>query len=127
VTGETVNAAARIEALNKRYNTTILASESTAKAGEHALSFRFIDEAEAPGHKEPLRLYEPLCRRMEMTDELERFLNLYNAGLDLWREGRSDAAYFKFQEALKLRPEDGPSRVWLRKCEEGSSVKGWHG
>ncbi|MDX1736694.1 MAG: adenylate/guanylate cyclase domain-containing protein, partial [Alphaproteobacteria bacterium] len=56
VHGDAVNTAARLESLNKQFNTRILISESTQKLAPE-FDFKKMDEVEIRGKEKPLSLY----------------------------------------------------------------------
>ena len=59
VIGDEVNIAARLEALNKEYGTSLIVSESTRdRAGAERFGFRLLDEARVRGRTTPTRIYE---------------------------------------------------------------------
>jgi adenylate cyclase len=59
VIGDEVNIAARLEALNKEYGTSLIVSESTRdRAGAERFAFRLLDEARVRGRTAPTRIYE---------------------------------------------------------------------
>jgi adenylate cyclase len=58
VLGDEVNIAARIETLNKLYQTTIMVSEQTRlKAGENRFVFNLVDEVQLRGRTTMTRIY----------------------------------------------------------------------
>ncbi len=56
--GDTVNLAARLEALNKKYGTVILASEDFVSHLSSQIETRYIEETQVPGRVEKVKLYE---------------------------------------------------------------------
>jgi len=62
VHGDTVNLAARLEALNKDLGTTILVSSRTAALLPETIRLRDLGAIEVRGFAEPLSVYEPLAR-----------------------------------------------------------------
>lgn len=59
VIGDEVNIAARLEALNKDYGTSIIVSEPTRdRAGPERFAFALLDEARVRGRTTPTRIYE---------------------------------------------------------------------
>lgn len=52
-----------------------------------------------------------------MDEKLKEILPIYNEGLHLYREKKFKEAIVKFQEAIRIRPEDGPSKLYLERCE----------
>ncbi len=65
VIGETVNMAARIENLNKRFHTTMLISEATCCELDNQIELRFVAETTVRGMSRPIRLFTPV---MEFID-----------------------------------------------------------
>ena len=45
----------------------------------------------------------------------EEMLKFYNTGLDAYKQRKWDEAITAFEEALKIRPEDGPSALYLER------------
>jgi len=59
VIGDEVNIAARLEALNKEYGTSIIVSEATRnRAGPERFAFALLDEARVRGRTAPTRIYQ---------------------------------------------------------------------
>ncbi|MDD5092591.1 MAG: adenylate/guanylate cyclase domain-containing protein [Candidatus Wallbacteria bacterium] len=56
--GDTVNLAARMEPLNKKYDTLIIVGEPTMKAAGNRFRFRHLDSVEVKGRKEAVDIYE---------------------------------------------------------------------
>lgn len=69
--GDTMNSGARIEDLNKQYDTqnNILISESTFLLAKERLLTNFVDDVVLRGKKESIRLYELLGLRTEVVPE----------------------------------------------------------
>lgn len=59
VHGDEVNIAARLEQLNKKYGTYILATEGTVQAAGAAVRFRRVDEVVVRGRASPTVIYTP--------------------------------------------------------------------
>lgn len=57
VHGDEVNIAARLEQLNKKYGTYLLASESAVRAAGSEFSFRRVDDVALRGRASPTRVY----------------------------------------------------------------------
>jgi adenylate cyclase len=57
VHGDEVNIAARLEQLNKKYDTYLLASESTVRAAGSGFPFKRVDEITVRGRAAPTRVY----------------------------------------------------------------------
>jgi adenylate cyclase len=51
-----------------------------------------------------------------MTSKISaELLEFYNKGLDAYKQRKWDEAITAFTEALKIRPEDGPSALYLER------------
>lgn len=53
-----------------------------------------------------------------LTKEQEELLKLYNEALVLYKERNWEGAREIFKKALKVVPEDGPSRLYIERCNE---------
>lgn len=52
-----------------------------------------------------------------MLDEtMRQVLELYNRGLELYKARQFAEAKTWFAKALELKPDDGPSRLYLERC-----------
>ena len=116
--GHAVNLAARLEGVNKQYGTWLLASEMTRNEAGDEFVFRMMDRVRVVGVTEPVRLFE----LVEMTDGIDQrtadVLGIYQEGLRAFEERDWDAALKKFEAALAIHAEDGPSQVYARRCRE---------
>ncbi|MBN2322346.1 MAG: tetratricopeptide repeat protein [Spirochaetes bacterium] len=45
-------------------------------------------------------------------------LELYNRGLELYKRMNFKEALASFQKALELEPSDGPTKLYISRCEE---------
>lgn len=54
---------------------------------------------------------------MIVSDNMEKVLALYNEGLLLYKTRKFQEAKSKFIEALQISPEDGPSKLYIERCE----------
>ena len=53
-----------------------------------------------------------------ITKQKEDLLKYYNQGLAAYKQKKWDEAIKAFNMALKIDPEDGPSRVYLQRSKE---------
>ncbi|MFP3947217.1 MAG: CHASE2 domain-containing protein [Longimicrobiales bacterium] len=113
--GDPVNLAARLEPANKTYGTGIMASELTlGHADESAYRLRELDLVAVKGRREPVRVFEVL----ELADhplptDLDEALDHFESGLRAYRNRDWSLASEYFSAALEIRPDDGPSRLYL--------------
>ena len=52
-----------------------------------------------------------------ITEELKNLLEYYNNGLSLYRQRKFNKALESFKKALEIRPEDGPSELYIDRCK----------
>jgi adenylate cyclase len=118
VLGDQVNLASRLEGLNKVYRTDILIGENTARAVEGRFLLREVDLVRVKGRKQAVRIYELIAKAgTAVAPELEKTLTAYAQGLQAYRDRSWNEGLALFNEALAVRPFDGPSREMLARCE----------
>ena len=109
--GDGVNIAARLESVNKVYNTDILLSENSRKYLDKSFKIREIDTVLVPGKDTPINIFELLENSIN-SDEL---INFYTLGLKAYREKLFDEAINCWKKCLQLNPNDAPSKVMLER------------
>lgn len=115
--GDSVNLCARLEGANKQYGTYSLISESTYKQAEEFIEVRELDILRVVGRSTPIKIYELLGKKGETEESLKKVLPLFNQGLKSYQNRKWAEAKGCFENALMTRPEDGPSKVYLERCE----------
>jgi adenylate cyclase len=110
--GNPVNAASRIEELNKHLSTSVLAS-STVVHGLDALVVRRLGRFVLAGKSEPVEIAEIRGRRDTVAEADVRLCQRFEAGLALFEAMDWPGAVKSFQEMALDHPEDGPSRYFL--------------
>jgi adenylate cyclase len=116
VIGDTVNLASRLEGLNKFYKTAIMASEATAMGCQDAVAFRELDLVAVKGKEKPVRVFEVVALKEDLSPELEARNREFARALELYRQGDYPAAEAGFAALLEKFPEDGPSETFLSRC-----------
>jgi len=129
VVGDHVNLGSRLEKLNREYGTNIMISEFTHQYLKDRFMCRELDIVRVRGRKEPVRIFE-LLGREEPFHGWSAFKGLFEKGLMAYRSQRWDEGIGEFGKALKLRPDDGPTKLYLRRCRllrEKSPSPRWDG
>jgi adenylate cyclase len=123
VIGDNVNIASRLETLNKIYGTEVIISESTMQKIGGRLMVRELDTVRVKGKRQDIKIFELI------DGDKVPFIELFEKGIHLYRKGHFDAAMLKFREALKINPEDKPSILFVKRCEDliKSPPKKWDG
>lgn len=130
VMGDAVNLARRLEPANKDYDTYICMGEGTYERAKHAIEARLLDKIIVKGKSKPVHIYELLGRKGQVPAQKMEVVSLYARGLNLHWECDWDGAMSAFEEALKLDPEDGPSRCMIARVREYKAnppESGWLG
>jgi adenylate cyclase len=130
VIGDTANLAARLERANRVYGTHVLVAESTAQAVRSQFQMRDIDTIFVKGKIETTRVFELMSAAGELSQELVRLRDCYDAARRNYLAQDWDTAEATFRECLKIRPNDGPSRVFLERVQalrRNPPGKDWNG
>jgi adenylate cyclase len=116
--GDSVNLASRLEGLNRLYGTRILVGESTRdKDAGREFIFRELDWIQVKGKLKPASIFELLGQHNEASD-LRELAEQFHAGLAFYRSRDWKQARAAFGGVLARWPTDGPSQVFLQRCEE---------
>ncbi len=54
---------------------------------------------------------------MKVGEDMVLVLEHYNRGLSLYKMKKFSDAIQEFEKALSIRPEDGPSKLYLDRCK----------
>ncbi len=117
VIGDTVNLASRLESANKIYGTRLIISGDTFEMAGSGIEARELDIVRVVGKTEPVRIFELLGLKGEISDALVKVRDLFQEGLARYRGGRFDEARESFEACLAIDPDDLPSRVFLSRLE----------
>ena len=134
IMGNNVNLASRLEGVNKAYGSWIMVSETTwlcADSGENKgrLVSRKLDYVRVINVKKPVRIYNILGLREEMSSEQIRAAELFNRGMELYLKGSDTPEKTKdikdikeakeyFIKAWNTYPEDKSSIVFIKRCND---------
>jgi len=122
--GDAVNLSSRLEGLNKEYGTHIIVNESTYAAAKDAgFLFRELDLIRVKGKLQPVTIYELFGHRLDLHREgvladAEARCRQFDEGRELYRQRRWGDAQGVFQAILGRWPNDGPSLVYFKRCQE---------
>jgi adenylate cyclase len=115
--GDAVNLAARLEGLNKEYSTRILISESTYITLQDAnMLVRELDLIRVKGKLLPVTIYEVVSN--QVTGDRAELVRLFTIAREAYKMRDWGKARDCFQDVLHQWPTDGPSRVFLARCDE---------
>jgi adenylate cyclase len=117
IMGDEVNLGSRLEGANKNYGTHIMISESTKMRVENDYVVRKLDYIRVKGKSEPIRVYELVGRKGQVSEIGMKLVNIYKKGIDLYVNRKFKEAYDAFKQALEIYPEDNPSKLYLQRCD----------
>jgi adenylate cyclase len=134
--GDTVNLSSRLEGLNKDYGTHILVNQSTyAAASGDGFVFRELDLIRVKGKLQPVMIYELMGRKSQLEargamEEVRTRMERFAAARALYQQRSWQQAQNAFQDVLNQWPDDGPSRMYWKRCQEylfDEPPSGWDG
>ena len=117
ILGDAVNLGARLEGLTKQYGVQTILSEYTRDAIEGYI-YRELDRVRVKGKKEPVTIFEPICKFIELSDTTKKQLNNYAEALNLYHSQSWDAAESLLKQLQSIDPECTLYRLYIRRIEE---------
>lgn len=117
VIGDTVNLGSRLEGLNKEYGSHIIVPKYTYEDVKDSFIFRHLDRVKVKGKAIPISIYELLGEKGD-GNGLKEVAEAFESGLDSYFLKQWDRAEKYFQDALRLRPGDGPSKAFLSRIDK---------
>ena len=122
--GDSVNLAARLEGINKQFNTYTIISATTLAAIGKAFPVRELSRVQVVGRKEPVTIYEPFLPRD--YDEVHESLVVFAKGLRCYYSGDFQKATSYFSE---IAANDPAANAYLNRIKllEKHPAKDWQG
>jgi len=118
VIGNRVNIAHRLEDANKYYGTSVLICSQTYERMKQRAQTREIDLIRVRGMETPVAIYEAMGHHTEEScPHREAVIGSFKEGLSRFRRREWSGAGRCFKEALAANPQDGPSRIYVERCE----------
>jgi adenylate cyclase len=118
IMGNAVNLAARLEGVNKQYNTGgILISEYTRDKIGDEFVLRGLSRVRVVGINTPLRLYELLEIREEAPRALLDMLTLWDRGFAAYESRDFPEALNLFKSIYQENEQDRVAKLYLDRCE----------
>lgn len=117
--GDAVNLGARLESANKIYDSNILISEDTRNMAGDGIIIRNLDRIRVKGRHQPVNIFELIALADDPIDHQTReALNLFQEAYQAYLERDWEQARKRLGQVLALRPEDGPTHLYLRRCKQ---------
>jgi class 3 adenylate cyclase len=114
--GTTVNLAARLEGVNKIFQTQIIISEASHELVKEAFICRELDYLRVKGKKEPTRIFELVAPRGRAQESNYHWIDDYHQALEAYRQGSWDKAITLFEALATGQWQDAASQALLERC-----------
>jgi adenylate cyclase len=129
VLGDAVNLSSRLESLTKFYGVDCLVGEGTIE-GINEYSFREIDRILVKGKEEPVNVFEPIGKIIDLSAEQLKELESYHSALALYRAQQWDDSEKVFKHLLSQSPNTRIYQLYLERITENrqrSLPSNWDG
>jgi adenylate cyclase len=131
IMGNAVNLAARLEGVNKQYDTNgILISEYTRDQIGDEFIIRPLSRVTVVGIPVPLRLYELLELKSDAPPELTAMIKVWEEAFKAYENKEFEKAKKIFAEVCQKKPEDLVAKLYLQRCEKYTAAPlpaNWNG
>jgi adenylate cyclase len=131
VIGDTVNLASRLEGTTKFYSCPVVICAKTHASLHDDYVSREIDSIRVKGKDRPIVIYEILdYHTPDSFPHLQEAIAHYNAGVSAYKTRNWQEAMQCFKECLDIKPADGPSKIYLQRCEyflQHPPTRNWDG
>jgi class 3 adenylate cyclase len=121
VIGESVNLAARIQDLTKRYHTFCLVSDASIEGlpERERYTSRVVGRVTVAGSQIPTTLYEVVDAEMRLPvrDAKLACLEGYERGVEAFYASNFDAAAVEFDACVRACPQDMPAKLYRADCD----------
>jgi adenylate cyclase len=118
ILGDPANTAARLEGLNKQLGTRVLAAQSVVRGLSSRILFRPLGSFRFLGKTEATPVVEILSRRSAAGPSEADLCERFSQALDVLRARQWFKAGELLASILEKRPNDGPSRFYLARCQQ---------
>lgn len=119
VIGDTVNATARVQNINKKFKTQIIITDETYQHIGKSFLVRPLDFIEVKGKKNKLKIYELVASlekdypAIQAQPKQIQLCTLFTEAYDLFQQQRGAEAKRAFEHILELFPDDEPTKIYL--------------
>jgi adenylate cyclase len=105
-------------------------SEMTLDKVGKEIEARYLDRIQVVGKEQPIKVFELLSRKGQLTSVQKEINETYNKGIDLFLKREWEKARTVFKSVLKISKEDGPSKTYIERCTtfiDKPPSKNWNG
>jgi class 3 adenylate cyclase/CHASE2 domain-containing sensor protein len=130
VIGDVANLAARLEPANKVFGTRLLVSGPTREVVQDLYEWRYVAELQVKGKQQTVPVFELVCRKGGLIDDLREYIDRFEQGVALYRQQRWDECIVQFMRILARRVDDLGASAYVDACQEKKLFPpsdGWNG
>ncbi len=117
IMGDAVNLASRLEGAGKQYGVVTMVAQDTYERAQMVIEARLLDALRVVGKEEPVKVYEILGRKGQVESARGEAAALFVRGYEMYAQQYWDEATAYFEAALKAYPDDGPSKIFIKRCQ----------
>ncbi len=128
--GDAVNLASRLEGANKFYETSAMISGTTYELAKDSVDVRKLDVIRVMGKSKAVPIFELMGKKGTLPERIYEMLQKYNEGMEYFLSRDWKQAKILFKQALKVVDDDGPSKVYIERCDnfaKNPPPRGWDG
>ncbi len=114
IMGDTVNLAHRLQEINRQYGTHLILSSATRDLAGPGLVMRELDRVQVRGRQQPVTIVE--LAWAAPGEDAPLWLSSFEEGRAAYLARDWLEASRHFEEVIRLKPEDGPATLYLRRC-----------
>jgi len=114
IMGDTVNLTHRLQEVNRHYGTRLILSEATRTLAGESFLMRELDQVQVRGRVQPVTIFELVWSAPGEPTPL--WLSSFQEGRAAYLRRDWRQAVLYFEEVIRLKPEDGPATMYLRRC-----------
>ena len=118
VIGDEVNLASRLEGANKYFGTHLMASEAVYSGAKDKVEARELGQVRVVGKAIPIRVFELLAKKGELSESAKKALDSYNEGIASYRQRKFEDAAKSFKAVCEMNPGDKPAQMYLNMCQD---------
>jgi len=118
IMGSAVNLAARLEGVNKQYDTWILTSHFTYEQAKKDVIARSLDRVRVVGIHEPVQLYQVMSESAFASKELMEQIEYFEVAMGYFRERKWKDAQDIFLKYQELYSSDPTPAIYLKRITE---------
>lgn len=114
--GEAVSLTVQLQQAARLYRSPIIISRETNAAVKEQFLTRELDVIKVHGSERTTTIFELVGPRDDVQDQNRMMVEIFERGLKSFRDRDWDRAEKRFRDADKITGDDGPSRLYLRRC-----------